>query len=137
MHLRSTRGFTLIELMVVVAVIALLAAFAMYSYGNYAFRVRRAEGREMLLRMASQQERFYTNFNRYGTAAELGFTGTVLSSEGNYQIDIVRGANNLSYVLNGVPQGKQAQDKCATLTLTEAGVRGPAPAATHTNGACW
>jgi type IV pilus assembly protein PilE len=60
---RIAKGFSLIELMIVVAVIAILASLAYYNYSRYAFRTRRADGREMLLRVAAAQERFFTNTN--------------------------------------------------------------------------
>lgn len=51
-------GFTLIEVMIVVAIVAILAAIAYPSYSDYAFRTRRADGKEMMMRVASAQERY-------------------------------------------------------------------------------
>src|SRR5690606_11790491 len=66
---RGVRGFTLIELMIVVAIVAILAAIAYPSYINYIQRTRRADGHEMLMRMAAAQERYYTNYNHYAKTA--------------------------------------------------------------------
>ncbi|MEB2317016.1 MAG: prepilin-type N-terminal cleavage/methylation domain-containing protein, partial [Xanthomonadaceae bacterium] len=66
------RGFTLIEVMVVVAIVAILAAIAYPSYSDYAFRARRVDGKEMMMRVAAAQERYYTNLNSYATVTQLG-----------------------------------------------------------------
>ncbi len=55
MSRRVARGFSLIELMIVVAIIAILASLAYYNYGRYAFRARRVDGREMLMRVAAAE----------------------------------------------------------------------------------
>jgi type IV pilus assembly protein PilE len=132
------RGFTLIEMMVVVAVIAILASIAIPSYQNYLFRARRADGREMLQRIASAQERFYTNRYRYTddltTAAGLNL-GTTNSEAGHYTIGIVVAADGQSYTLTATPQGSQATDACANLTVNNVGARGYS--GSTSNGSCW
>lgn len=79
MALRNCRGFTLIELMIVVAVIGILAALAYPSYTSYIERGKRAECRSGLLRAAQQQERFFTQFNRYAVFAD-GATNAAVGS---------------------------------------------------------
>ena len=96
MHKRSkARGFTLLELMIVVAIIALIAAFAMPAYQRYGERARRADGKELLMRVAAAQERYYTNFNRYAVApltaaTSLGLT-SLTSERGYYSINSANG----------------------------------------------
>lgn len=58
-------GFTLIELVITVAIVAILAAVAYPSYQNYLMRGRRTDGKEIMQRIAAAEERFYTNRNRY------------------------------------------------------------------------
>lgn len=135
--MRKMKGFTLLELMIVVVVVAVLSTIAMVSYGNYGYRARRAEGREMLMRVAAAQERHYSNFNRYGSLADLGFAGTVASEKGYYTIASALGAKDLTFTLTATPQKAQAKDACGALTYDNAGAKGPAPVAAHTNGACW
>ena len=139
---RFTRGFTLLELMIVVVVIAILASFAMYNYGRYAFRARRTDGREMLMRVAAAQERFFTNFNRYSgsltdSAADggLAFANTE-SDNKNYAITIALGNGNATYTLTATPQNAQAADVCQNLTITDTGVKGQSGSPTA-NGNCW
>ncbi|GAI02651.1 unnamed protein product, partial [marine sediment metagenome] len=57
MRSSAKKGFTLIELMIVVAVIAILAAIAYPSYTRYVYRARRADGQDLLMRIAAAQER--------------------------------------------------------------------------------
>lgn len=132
------RGFTLIELVITIAIVAILAAIAIPSYQNYLFRARRADGREMLQRVASAQERFYTNRMRYSTdlttnaGLNLGTTG---SEAGHYNIGIAVAADGQSYTLTATPQGIQASDACANLTVNNVGARGYT--GSQSNGSCW
>jgi type IV pilus assembly protein PilE len=135
---RRMRGFTLIELVITIAIIAILAAIAIPSYENYLFRARRADGREMLQRIASAQERFYTNRMRYSddltTNAGLNL-GTANSEAGHYAIAVVVAADGQSYTLTATPQGVQTDDACANLTVNNVGARGYT--GSSSNGNCW
>ncbi len=62
------RGFTILELMIVVAILSLLAAVTYPSYNQYVLRGNRSEGRAALLDTAAKLERFYSDNNRYATA---------------------------------------------------------------------
>lgn len=132
------RGFTLIELMVTVAIVAIIASIALPAYQNFVFRARRADGREMLQRIAAAQERFYTNRNRYTndltTNAGLNM-GTTNSEAGHYALAIVVDAPGQSYTLTATPQGSQVNDACANLTVNNVGARGFS--GSETNGSCW
>lgn len=134
-HCRRS-GFTLLELMIVVAIIAILTAIAVPAYGQYVERARRSDGQNMLLQIAATQERFYTSNNRYAaTVAELGVAAA--SEDGHYQLTIGVGpsGNTQSFLLTATPVGVQAADGCSALTYNSLGVR--AAAGTTTNGKCW
>lgn len=133
--LRVARGFTLIELMIVVAIVAILAAIAYPSYTNYVQRTRRADGHEMLMRMAAAQERYYTNYNRYAKTADLGMGATPTSEKGYYEVVVTPAEPDQSYTLTATPQGSQADDKCKNLTLTNTGAKGKT--GDESNGKCW
>lgn len=136
-----TRGFTLVELLVVVAIIAILAAVAIPSYGRYAFRARRAEGQQLLLHIANAQERYYATYNRYGDLAAIGYAAanTATSEHQYYQavVDVVD--DGQGYTATATPQGPQQGDACGNLALTSTGVKSPtaADAAANSNGSCW
>jgi type IV pilus assembly protein PilE len=144
---KKTRGFTLIEMMIVVAIIAIIAAFAFPAYQRYGQRARRADGKELLMRVAAAQERYYTNFNRYATSPLTAATSLGLSSltsqRGYYTITSANGAtgNTQSYVLTATPVagGAQAQDKCGALGVNNTGGKTPIATAMpqNSNGACW
>jgi type IV pilus assembly protein PilE len=71
--MRTTeRGFSLIELMIVVAIVALLAAIALPNYRQHVIRSHRTDATSALLRLAATEEKFYIQNNRYGTFAEIG-----------------------------------------------------------------
>ena len=136
------RGFTLVELMIVVVIIAILAAIAIPAFGRYAYRAHRVDGQELLLRIANAQERYYAVNNHYGSLTNIGFASG-LSDKGYYLANTVPAAPATSQVYQAfaVPQGAQIGDNkwCGTLSINNAGVKtpGPASAASNSNGSCW
>jgi type IV pilus assembly protein PilE len=75
----NNRGFTLIELMVVVVIIGVLASFALPSYYKYSMRSIRSEGQSFILQILAEQERYYNERARY--ASVLGPTGLGMDSD--------------------------------------------------------
>ena len=146
--MRRVLGFTLIELIVVVAIIAILAAIALPAYGRYVQRSNRVEAKTALNFVMQAQERFNSTFNRYSPVldgvqpAGLGLVGTcaggAIGSENClYRITTTAVVGNQNVILVATPVGRQAGDVCGALSLSAAGVKLPAPAPAHTNGACW
>lgn len=131
------KGFTLIELLIVVAIVAILAAIAFPSYTRYVERTRRADGREVLMRIAAAQERFYTNRNRYTTDIAVDLGVGVTSEKGYYVARAAFvGGDDQTYVLTAVPQSPQDTDSCKELTINNTGFK-DAPSDTGANGVCW
>ncbi|RDI99754.1 prepilin-type N-terminal cleavage/methylation domain-containing protein [Dyella solisilvae] len=136
-----TRGFTLVELMVVVAIIAILAAIAIPSYSRYAYRARRADGQQLLLHIANAEERYYATYNKYAGLAAIGYASadSATSEHQYYQasVDVADGAQ--SYTATATRQGAQQADVCGNLAITSAGVKTPqtSDAAANSNGHCW
>ncbi|MEO5812537.1 MAG: type IV pilin protein [Rhodanobacter sp.] len=133
-------GFTLLELMIVVAIVAILAAIAVPSYGRYAFRAHRADGQELLLRIANAQERFYATNNRYGTLTEMGYDTPAMSEKGYYSVTSGPvGGDTQTFLLQATPVGAQATDVCGILSIDNSGHKVPltTDVALNSNGSCW
>ena len=144
----NTKGFTLIELMIAVAIVGILAGIAYPSYQDNVRESRRADAKGALLGFANAMERHFTECNSYlGNGANCGGTGkpTIFSTtspvDGGtafYNLTIADDVTANSYTLNAAPTGAQSTDKCGTLTLTNTGVRNIANAASGITVAdCW
>jgi type IV pilus assembly protein PilE len=133
-------GVTLIELMTVVMVIGVLGIIALPSYRQYSMRAQRTDAKSALLRLATNQERFYLQNRRYGGVADLPALGFAVarSEKGAYQIGIpVANANTYTATATAVAGGQidQTRDlECVTFQITAQGVRTAAP---DPNLRCW
>jgi type IV pilus assembly protein PilE len=137
MHPKQT-GFTLIEVMIVVAIVGILSAIAYPSYAEYIRRGHRADARAGLLQAAQWLERASTATGNYPTALPATFTWTGDASK-RYTIAIGGPATTTSFTLTATPKTgtPQVGDRCANLTLTHTGVRGTSALAPVTVAECW
>ncbi len=143
---RRVVGFTLIELMMVVAIIGILSVIAVPAYRENMRKSYRAEGMAALQELAQAMERHYaTNFTYLSAAAGGANTGAPAATvygfattpkEGSefvaYNLLITAASIN-SYTVQAQPTGTQASDKCGTLQITHVGVK----TATGTASLCW
>lgn len=136
---RSAQGFTLIELMIVVAVVGILSAIAYPSYTEYVRRGHRADARAGLLQVQQWLERAATATGTYPTSLPSALTWTADNTK-RYDIAFQAGNTAAAYVLTATPKGAQTGDKCGTYTLSNTGVRGAAGKKSGESGYdpdCW
>ena len=134
------RGFTLIELMIVVTVIAIISAVAYPSYQAYIVKANRAEGRQAILAAAQQLERYFTNNNTYTSdltvAGYKGFSGESAANS-KYNLVVTPGGAGIatSYVITATPTFSDTV--CNLLTYTQAGTKGIAGGSETDVSKCW
>lgn len=121
-YLYNSKGFTLIELMISVAIIGIIAAVAFPSYQDHVRRSNRTVVKGLLYENAQLMERFYTQNNQY-TGAILSITQSPKTGTAQYNLSLQAVANN-TFTLQAVPTGPMTGDSCGTLTLTNTGVQG-------------
>jgi len=122
---RRVRGFTLIELMIVVGVLAILASIAFASYRNAVVNSRRAAASACLLEVAQFMEREYTTRLTYANVTTLPTLACRNDLAAFYTFSLNGAATATAYSVQAVPQGVQASadTKCGTLRLNQAGTR--------------
>jgi len=139
---RKMRGFTLMELMIAVAVVGILAAVAFPSYQSQVMKTRRSDGKAALMAAAAKQEQYYLDNKTYAnTMTALGYAANPANSdEGYYQIGIAAATAACPiatcFSLTATRQGSQGSDSiCGNLTLNSSGAKGITGSGTVAN--CW
>ena len=112
--MRSQRGFTLIELMIVLAIVAIIAAVALPAFNEQVRKSRRSEAMNGVSNLQLRQEAWRTNHASYGTLIELG------GATNPYYTLSVTVPTATGYVITAAPisGGPQASDRCGSFVLT-------------------
>ncbi|WP_341521302.1 type IV pilin protein [Pseudomonas sp. G.S.17] len=139
---KIAKGFTLIELMIVVAIVGILAAVAYPSYTEYVRRTHRAEIASLLSEQAQALERFYSRTGQYTDVAAAGgnpaMTLTIPAGNGFYTIVPGRAAQSFAMTATPVATSVMRNDKCGVFTLNQLGVTGNTGLANGTTSKdCW
>lgn len=115
----KSSGFTLVELMIVVAIIGILASIAIPSYRQYVTKSRRAEAQAYMMTLSMNEEKYRVNNASYADHTVLGVTNTA------YYTFTITAATN-TYTITATAVGTQTNDSgCTPLTLDQSGGKGP------------
>jgi type IV pilus assembly protein PilE len=123
---RRVAGFTLIELMIVVAVVAVLAAIAYPAYTDSVRKSRRAQAKADLVEYAAMAERFRTVNNTYaGFDMPVDQSPRETGSPARYVLTPAGAFTDANtFTITATAQGDQANDRCGNLSLSNTGVKG-------------
>lgn len=143
--IKQNRGFTLIEMMIVLAILGVIAAIAVPSFVDSVRKARRSDGTDALLYIQQLQEKYRANNTDFGSLAEIGYpnggNATVYSSDGYYSLTTDGQDNTTAYTVTAAAVGgtSQASDTgnpvdCTSLTLT---VTAADPRGTRAPAECW
>lgn len=126
------KGFTLIELMIVVAIVGILAAVALPSYRNDIIRAARVEAQTELLELASLQEKIFLNSNNYAASVTAAYNGTAAgglgrtsgqTKDGRYTLELDISTPSQTFVLTASPVSGGMQDGDGDISVSESGRR--------------
>lgn len=127
---RRSRGFSLMELLIVVVIIGILTTIAYPNYREFVARAKRTEARAALLKIATNQERYYLQNNMFTKDLEvLGFSTTpnYTTDSGSYSVTITfADASNFTAVADYIPSDSEA-DKCDIFRIDASGEKSSEP----------
>ena len=119
-------GFTLVELMIVIAIVAILVALALPNYNESVRKARRSDAQQELLEFAGTAERIFTQNNSY-----IGVT--LPASSDYYDFEVVSATTATSFDIRAKAKGAQVSDRCGNMTLSNTGAK----TYTGTLAGCW
>lgn len=138
-RVRPSRGVTLMELMVTLALVSVLVLILVPTYTSHVQKSRRADAKNALLDLAAREERFNATNNTYvASGTTLGYTSafplTIMSSGvGSYTLTVTQGVTTFSATATAI--GPQASDPCGNFTLTDQGTQ--TSSGSQTAPPCW
>lgn len=128
----KAKGFTLIEVMIVIVIVGILAAVALPSYRNHVIRAARVQAQTELLELASLQEKIFLNSNNYTASVTGDYNGTTggglgrasgQTNDGRYNLSLDITAPAQTFVLTATPVTGSTQEGDGNLSISESGKR--------------
>jgi type IV pilus assembly protein PilE len=136
MNKNLSKGFTLIEMMITVAIVGILASIAYPSYQEYVRTTRRSVATGCVQEMAQQMERRFTTSLAYNGTTTLPVLGCVNSVTSSHTFTFSTGEPTVrTFAIEAQPVGDQERDNCGNLTLNQAGFK--AKSGTAALNKCW
>ena len=141
---QKSNGFTLIELMITVAIVAILASVALPSYTSYIARAKRADARAQLVQAAQFMQRFYTANDQYqydrsandvSDRIPAGLKQSPSDGAQVYALTVVATVNTYTLTMAPLTTSSMANDPCGSFTLTSTGIKGVT--GTKPRDECW
>lgn len=133
------QGFSLIELMIVVAIIGILSAIAIPAYGGYVERTHRSIAKATLHELANFMERYYTANGRYvdasSNAPTLPYAQSPSDTSAVYSVALVASASGYTLTATPIVGGRMDGDKCGALALQANGIKTASGSASVAE--CW
>jgi len=131
MNSRRSKGFTLVELVIVLTIIGILASIAWPSFRNYYIRTSRESAKTELLQLSNTQEKIYLNGNAFTAVVTTPYNGRAdgglgiasgKTSDGKYALSIAAGAG-AAYTITATPVGGTSQVGDGNITISSDGTR--------------
>jgi len=114
-------GFTLLELLIVVVIVGIISSYAFMSTSDSVKKAQRAEAKSLMLQVANQEERYFTENNTYGSMTDIGNASATLTSDsGHHNITVAITDSGAAYTITATPTGTDTE--CGALTLTQTGL---------------
>ena len=138
--MQYSRGFTLIELMIVVAVVGILAMVAYPSYQDHVRKSRRASAQAAMLEMAAKEHQRLLDVRSYSAASTPAALGVAAQSDLSTYYGIAAAVDNTAtpptFTITATPTSAQSADKCGTLAVNQADQRTATYGGASVSG-CW
>lgn len=137
---RRQGGYSLTELMIVVVIVAILAAVVIPAYTQYTRESKRADAHAALLRVSTQQERYFGDRSTYApTLTSLGYLAAVATSPDGYWTFSLTNVTATGFTVNAVAGGDQnhADPDCTQIRLTSTGAKSGTTSGGAVNNDCW
>ena len=120
--MKNTQGFTMIELMIVVAIIAIISAIAYPSYQESVRKANRADAMDTILDTAQRLERCFTSYGSYNHASCPVQAGdSINSTHDHYEVAVTSTASTYSLTATPLTDQQLADAKCTSFTITNTG----------------